>query len=317
MGGVKIIFSSENNFKNQTVKSITNNQSLKRLNIEDPLSFNFITESDIIIIHNSKNELITLKNNQNQQKRNNQQTTDLKNIKKLKDGTSVEVEGLVSILPGTFGSQYFYIHDQYENYNEIYGLKIYNYNKLFPDLKINDRVKVRGKLSITSGKITAFKIKTEQIEDIDIISSDNIFPSTTPENIKNFTSEQADNFKTVKGQITQKSGKQIYLDDGEGEILIDLKKGSGLTSKDLELGKIFSISGILAFTSSSSEDIKIIPTKKEDIKELEIATKTVITDNKKSDEKVLETKTIKNKALISYSIIIIITVSVFIIFRKK
>ena len=312
----KISFTSDNFLKN--------NEVLKRLNLKTPIKFDFVIEKEIIKIHNSKNDLIILKNyfnktsNDIDEKQNEYKIVDLKNVKKEKNGTMIEVEGIVSVLPGIIGSQYFFIHNKYDKDSEIYGLKIYNYNKLFPDMKINDKIKVKGELSISSNEIRLYKIKTKEINDIEIISSNNILPSISPEKINTFTFNQVDNLKTIEGQITQNSNKKIYLDDGQNEILIDLKDNIGLSKKELEIGKNFSITGLLAFVSSSSDDIKIIPLKKEDVKYLDNSKEIIIADEKNLNDDFWKTKKKKrNKTLLTYSLIIIMGVFVFIIFRKK
>jgi len=312
----EISFTSNNTLKN--------NEALKRLDLKTPIKFDFVIEKEIIKIHNSKNDLITLKNysdttsNDDNKKQNDYKIVDLKNVKKEKNGTMVEVEGIVSVMPGILGSQYFFIHNKYDKDSEIYGLKIYNYNKLFPDIKINDKVKIKGELSIISNEIKSYKIKTKEINDIEIISSNNILASSSSEKINTFTFNQTDNLKTIEGQITQNSNKKIYLDDGQNEILIDLKDNIGLSKKELEIGKKFSITGLLAFTSSSSDSIKIIPLKKEDVKCLDNSEEITIADEKNLNDDFWETKKKnRNKTLLIYLIIIIISIFIFIIFRKK
>ena len=312
----EISFTSNNTLKN--------NEALKRLDLKTPIKFDFVIEKEIIKIHNSKNDLITLKNysdttsNDDNKKQNDYKIVDLKNVKKEKNGTMVEVEGIVSVMPGILGSQYFFIHNKYDKDFEIYGLKIYNYNKLFPDIKINDKVKIKGELSIISNEIKSYKIKTKEINDIEIISSNNILASSSSEKINTFTFNQTDNLKTIEGQITQNSNKKIYLDDGQNEILIDLKDNIGLSKKELEIGKKFSITGLLAFTSSSSDSIKIIPLKKEDVKCLDNSEEITIADEKNLNDDFWETKKKnRNKTLLIYLIIIIISIFIFIIFRKK
>lgn len=323
-----ILYNSEQKISDEisliSDKALKNNEVLKRINLKIPIKFDFVIEKEIIKIHNSKNDLITLKNysdttsNDDNKKQNDYKIVDLKNVKKEKNGTIVEVEGIVSVVPGILGSQYFFIHDKYDKDPEIYGLKIYNYNKIFPDIKINDKIKVQGELTINSNDIKSYKIKTKEISDIEIISSNNTLPSSSPEKINTFKFNQADNLKTIEGQITQNSNKKIYLDDGQNEILIDLKDNIGLSKKELEIGKNFSITGLLAFVSSSSDDIKIIPLKKEDVRCLDNSEEIITADEKNLNDDFWKTKKKnRNKTLLTYVIIIIISIFIFIIFRKK
>jgi hypothetical protein len=334
-----ILYDADKNISDQILFSdltlLKNNQSLKRLNPDSQTNTAFIIEPDNIIIVNSKNEIITISNYQetttttdsknysqtDKTNSKNYQTVNLKNIKNLNNKSLVTVEGLVSVLPKVLGTQYFYIHDKYENDPNVYGLKIYNYNKLFPELKIGDRVQVQGEVAITENNKFSFKVKTKEIIDIKIISSANSLPTTTIEKINSFTNTQADNLKTVQGQITQNSNGEIYLNDGQDEILIKIKPGTKISGKKLVIGQNFLITGLLAFTSSSSlnqlipinsDNIKNLDTIEENDKNIETA------DSQALNEKFWKTNVQqRNKIILIYLIIFIVFTLIFIIFKKN
>lgn len=333
-----ILYDADKNISDQIIFDdlvlLKNNQSLKRSNPDSQIDTKFIIESNNITIVNSKNEIITISNYQetttstdsktysqtDKVNPKNYQTVSLKDIKKLSNKSLIMVEGLVSVLPKVLGAQYFYIHDKYENDPNIYGLKIYNYNKLFPELKIGDRVQIQGEVAVTENNKFSFKIKTKEITDIKIVSSANSLPTTTIENINNFTDTQADNLKTVQGQITQNSNGEIYLNDGQDEILIKIKPGTKISGKKLIVGQNFLITGLLAFTPSSSS-FQIIPINSDHIKNLD-------TGEDKKEAKTADSQTLndgfwktnnqqRNKIILTYLIIFIIFTLIFVIFKKK
>ncbi|HPT08278.1 MAG TPA: lamin tail domain-containing protein [bacterium] len=327
-----ILYDTDKNISDQILLNdlvlLKNNQSLKRASLDSQIDTNFVIESDNITIINSKNEIITISNYQevatstdttiNQSSSTDYQITNLKNIKNLPNKSLVIVEGLVSVLPGVLGTQYFYIHDKYDDDYNVYGLKIYNYNKLFPELKIGDQIQVQGEVAISSNNELSFKIKTKDISDIKIISNNNPLPTSTIENINSFTKTQADNLKTIQGQITQNSNGEIYLNDNQNEILIKIKTGTKISSKKLVVGQNFLISGLLAFASSSSLP-QIIPINLESIKNLDIIEENIeIADSQTLNNEFWETNTQKrNKIILIYLIIFIIFTAIFIFFKKK
>jgi len=244
------------------------NQILKRIkiDIDSPNnSVDFSLQKDYSEIKNSQGNIIKInlpkdsgdkKNNSKNNKKIISQTN-LKNIKNYKNGDTIIINGIVTVLPNILGSQYFYIHDQYENDSAIYGLQIYNYNKLFPNLKIGDKIEIIGELSITGVEpFLNYKIKTKKETDIKILSPNNSIPKPRLEKISQLQNNQLGQLKKIKGEITQNKTNQIYLDDGEQEILIEIKKNSGISSKILSEGKTFTITGILG---NKNKELKITP----------------------------------------------------------
>ncbi|HOZ53637.1 MAG TPA: lamin tail domain-containing protein [bacterium] len=250
------------------------NQILKRtiINIKSPNnSANFSIQKKYSEIRNSKGNIIKINlpedsNNKESPKEKDKETvhqTNLKDIKNYKNGDSIIISGIITVLPGTLGSQYFYIHDLYKDDSNIYGVQIYNYNKLFPELKIGDRIKIIGELSITGTKpYLNYKIKTKTESDIEILSSNNIIAKPQLEKISQFQKDQIGQLKKVEGEITQNKTNLIYLDDGEKEILIEIKKNTEISSKILSEGEKFSITGLLG---NKNEELKITPLNLSDI----------------------------------------------------
>lgn len=257
-------------------------QILKRIkiNINSPNnSTDFSLQKNYSEIKNSRGNNIKINlpkesNNKNDKAKSNDKTyqVSLKDIKNYTDGDTIIVDGLVTVLPNILGSQYFYIHDQYENDSAIYGLQIYNYNKLFPNLKIGDKIEIIGELSITGIEpFLNYKIKTKKETDIKILSPDNSIAKPQLEKISQLQNNQLGQLKKIKGEITQNKTNQIYLDDGEQEILIEIKKNSEISSKTLSEGKTFTITGLLG---NKNKELKITPLKLLDI-EGETITETI------------------------------------------
>ncbi len=323
----KLGYGEVSDFYSQPAVLPENNQILKRNNIElaNPNnSFDFIIEKENIVIHNSRSNTINIKNYQEkiigtETKKSSikaikiPQMSDLKNYKNLENGDLLIIEGIVSALPGTLGSQYFYIHLNYENDKNIYGLQVYNYNKKFPNLKTGDRIRVNGELIINKdGNIKNHKIKTKEIEDIIILSSGNKINLGEIEKIINFKNGDLGNVKKVQGIITQNKTNQIYLDDDD-EILIEIKKASGISSKTLREGQEFIISGILGHSSGK---LKLSLVSEEGIEPVGQNQEKPLGEVLSDEFWQLQSKN-QNRSLLKYLVIITIISVLYFIFHRK
>ncbi len=259
---------------------------------------NFEIKKGDIIIQNSVQDIITIKNT------NNNYFVELNKITSSKAKDLISTEGVVSVLPNIISSQYFYIHQKYENDENVYGLQIYNYHKDFPKIKIGDYIKVKGEISINQKG--EYRLKTKNKEDIEVLSSNNIVDSNKIEKIKDLSWNQLSFLKNIQGEIVQNKTNQIYLNDGSGEILIDVKKESGIDNKSLIESSSFLINGILHYRS---DELKIIALKAEKLK--------TINEKNKEDKQITEIKSESNKNKVGAYLIIIISMSTFYIFFHK
>jgi hypothetical protein len=307
-----------------------NNQILKRVktNLTSPNNLaDFLIEEKNIQLHNSSGNIITINNYQEEiistsspskskatkQSQKTIQNSDLKNYKKLSDGDLIIIEGIVSVLPGALGTQYFYIHNNYKDDTNVYGLQIYNYNKKFPELKVGDHLKVSGELVINeSGSVWNYKLKTKEVEDLKIISSAQEIVRGPIEKITNFQATDLGNLKKVQGEITQNKTNQIYLDDDQ-EIMIEIKKGSDISSEILKEGQEFIISGILGY---SSDQLKLTIIDEKDIEPLQKNDEKPLGEVLSDDFWQIEAENHRRKILQYLGLTIIISF-IFLIFRKK
>ena len=223
----------------------TNNQEIK-LDIKNNQVWHYNSKAITgdITLHNLKNQKINIT---------------LDSPISEKTSNNLIISGVVSVLPKTLGSQYFYIHNLDKNEKGISGLQIYNYQKKFPDLKLGDYIKVSGILStkeICPESISCpensnfYRLKTKEISDIQIISHHNFIPLPEIEKISNLKWNQIGQLKTISGKITQNKTKEIYLDDGESEMLIEIKEGTQISSKSLSENFSFTLTGILNYNNT-------------------------------------------------------------------
>lgn len=173
----------------------------------------------------------------------------LEEAKNLDNGDLVKVEGMVAVEPGILSSQIFYLN----------GMQIYCNKKDFPNLKIGGLVEVTGEISEASGEK---RIKIKNKDNIKILQRQS--PLSPKEIIIGELDESLKGFLVkVKGQLIEKSGANLYLDDGNEEIKIYLKALTGIKiPAELIEGDYLEVTG---FVSEAKSGWQILPRYQNDL----------------------------------------------------
>lgn len=199
--------------------------------------------------------------------------TTLEKISQCDVGDLLKVKGKVAVLPGVLGAQYFYIVGSP-------GLQIYNYKKEFPGLlKVGDYIEVAGELSEINGEA---RLKTKDLADIKILEHQTA-PTAKALSSDQFSEEYLGQLVSITGEVTDRKSSTVYLDDGNDEIEVYLKKATGIKPSSIEEGKIYTIAGIAAKTQSG---LKLMPRSNDDI---------VIQNQTAEDNKVLGEVAVSNE----------------------
>jgi DNA/RNA endonuclease YhcR with UshA esterase domain len=178
--------------------------------------------------------------------------TTLTDVRTFEPGDFVQVSGTVAVVPGTFGVQYFYILGSP-------GLQIYNSKKDFPPLALGDRVAIAGELSSSYGEL---RLKTKTAADISVIAT-----STLPEPAITETDKIGESMEgwlvRLQGEIVQKKGSSIWLDDGNGEVEIYIKQGTKIDKGTLNEGETATVIGIV---TQNNDSYRVLPRSTDDVK---------------------------------------------------
>ncbi len=167
--------------------------------------------------------------------------------KQLSKGDDVLIQGTVNVLPGIFGTQYFYIQD------ETSGIQIYSSQKEFPELVVGDVVQVTGKLSEANGEI---KINTTDISDIVIQNHED---TLTAIEVTDYAEDQLGMLVQTSGEVTEKSGSTIVFDTGWN---VYVKRSTGVSTTAFTEGEHVTVVGVL---TASDDGIRILPRGEVDI----------------------------------------------------
>ncbi len=137
----------------------------------------------------------------------------IQSAKKQTIGTLVRVRGMVTILPGMLGPQYFYIGDQND------GVQIYMSKKDFPKLSLGNFIEIQGVISESRGEK---RIKVMKKEDIQIaigLNNDSVLPLT----LDHFDDSAIGKFVQAQGEIFERTTKYLILSLGNGERKVNLR----------------------------------------------------------------------------------------------
>lgn len=172
-------------------------------------------------------------------------------------GKFLRLTGVVAVPPGVLGVQIFYLAGER-------NIQVYNYSKLFPELKIGDRIEVTGELTSSAGEA---RLKTKTAADIKILGEQE---PPAPEELacRDLSDEQVGKLVQLKGELTKKTGSTIYLDDSTDEAQVYLKPATGISIKSLNEGEELTVVGIVSKTASG---LRLLPRSLADIEQAQAA----------------------------------------------
>jgi len=179
--------------------------------------------------------------------------------KELEKGEEVIVKGFVAVEPAIFGVQYFYLFDGQA------GIKIYSYKKDFPQLKIGNYIKVKGKISESAGEK---KINISSEEDIKILSDQDNFPKAINLNLEEIDEKYFGSLVLLSGSILENSKTKMLLSAGEEEMEIYFKRGTSINGKDFQTNSQVEVLGILV-SYDNDLGFRLLPRVTSDIRVLE------------------------------------------------
>jgi len=177
--------------------------------------------------------------------------TTLENIRELAKGSYAKVEGTVAVKPGVFSTQYFYIVGSP-------GIQVYSNKKLFPALEVGDKISVAGELSESYGEL---RLKTKAAADIKKIATSTL-PAPQDFTAEEIGEETEAQLVRVSGEVVDKKGSSVWLDDGNGEAEVYFKQGAKINRENINEGDKISVIGIV---SQSNDKYRILPRSQQDI----------------------------------------------------
>lgn len=181
--------------------------------------------------------------------------TSLEEIRNQDLGDGVRITGQVIVEPGVLGSQIFYIADP----EACPGIQIYMYSKNFPELKLGDLVQVAGVLSESGGEK---RVKVSAKENIKILESKDA-PAPTPIKLSEVEEGLEGCLVSAAGELTEKSGSNLYFADDDGELKIYFKSTLSFPKPKIDIGDKIETVGIVSQTKTG---FRLLPRYETDLK---------------------------------------------------
>lgn len=173
-------------------------------------------------------------------------------------GDLVKVSGIVAVMPGVLGTQFFYIVDDNR------GVQIYMNKKDFPDFIVGDMLEVTGELGEIYGET---RIKVKNKDDIQKKGFEKI-PVARVIEIVEVGEANEGSLVEVSGEVTEIKGSYLYLDDGTEEVQIYFKTGAKIDKNIFKVGDLVSIKGLVHQTKSGYQ---ILPRFQMDLEKVGVA----------------------------------------------
>lgn len=163
------------------------------------------------------------------------------------------LKGTVAALPGTFSSQYFYLQS-----DSPLLYQVYNSRKLFPELRLGQKIIVSGELSTT---VQGPRLKTATAADVTVNGDGTAaeLPLSSAAELKNPPHPRV---ARIEGEITSKKSPRLIVTDQSGDTEVYLAKGSGLSVSAFEIGDLVTVSGL---TQPDGTSLRLMPRSSSDI----------------------------------------------------
>ncbi len=185
--------------------------------------------------------------------------TTLAGVRTRNVGDKVQTEGVVSVLPGVYGSQYFYLVDALKNEGEVSsGVQVYMYSREFPEVAIGDRVRLTGELVKSNGEL---RIKMTEAKDIQILSSGTV-PLPKEVEIAGIAEPYEGWLVSVTGEVTEVKSTHLYVDDGSEEIKVYFKQGAKINAKLYRVGDTVQVT---AQVNRTKTGYQLLPRSQDDL----------------------------------------------------
>ncbi|MEK9158468.1 MAG: lamin tail domain-containing protein [Patescibacteria group bacterium] len=176
-------------------------------------------------------------------------------VTKGSSGGRVCVRGNVSVLPGVFSSQTFYIFDSAEQS----GWPVYMFKKDFPPLTVGDLVEACGEFGSYQG-YERLKTKT-RFDFRPLAQNQKIEPLVF--GVGDITEENLFALVKISAEVLETGSGYFYLGDDEGEIKAQLKKNIDWKKGLLKAGEKAEVTGIIG---KSKNELVLWPLSAESIK---------------------------------------------------
>ncbi len=185
-------------------------------------------------------------------------------------GTRLVTEGIVSVIPGVLGKQFFYLAGS--------GIQVYLYSAEFPLLARGDRLRVEGELRESSGES---RLKVDEAAHMTLLEHGE---APQPHDVAAADIGEGTEgwLVRINGSVVEASSGEFTVADETAEVRVVVQPGTGIATS-AHVGDIVTVTGIVGQTRSG---YRLLPRDKADL-----VVRTASTSNTESNElSVLDTQ---------------------------
>jgi uncharacterized protein YdeI (BOF family) len=183
----------------------------------------------------------------------------------LADGSRVELEGQVTVLPNVFDDKQIYMEDA------TGGLLVYLRSGEWPPLSEGQWVRVRGRLGTLAGER---EIKLTRIDDISTLAPDEP-PRPAPISPGQVGEAYEGRLVTVTAPVVRYWGDTtLYLEDASGQAKVTVKQATGMRRPYVRIGALWAVTGIVSQSDDSAPydgGYRLLPRRPADLQALDPA----------------------------------------------
>ncbi|MCR4313921.1 MAG: lamin tail domain-containing protein [Candidatus Uhrbacteria bacterium] len=180
------------------------------------------------------------------------QSMTIAQAKEKADGQMIQLIGVVTAVPGTFGSQLFYLQD------ETGGIQVYLYSGDFPELALGDSIQVKGTLSTSRGER-----RVKLASATGVVSASGTFTSQPIELAVSAIDESFIGLlMKTQGQIQSIDTNKLLLEYAGATLTVYLKSNPVIDAQQFERGDKIELVGVL---TSYDGELRLRPRSVDDI----------------------------------------------------
>ncbi len=183
-------------------------------------------------------------------------TSGIAQMKTKADTAIVNVSGVVSVLPGVLGKQFFYIEDETD------GVQIYKNDAIFPDMQIGQRVQIKGELGSIG---LERRVKVTKEGSLDVLEVGTV-PTPSEKSITELTTASVGKLVRTSGSIVSRASDRILLEQDGHQLEVGISSYAQIDTSALKAGMRLQVTGILR---ASGSDVKLSPRAQTDLVILE------------------------------------------------
>lgn len=168
------------------------------------------------------------------------------------DGENVALKGIVTVTPGNFASQTFYLQD------DTGGIQIYLHSGAFPELDLSAVVVVMGEMSTSHGER---RVKLDTETDI-VLTNESHMVEAAEYQLTDIHELLVGSLIQTTGQVQSKTATKLVIEDSGSTLAVYLKNDPMIDPNKFERGDRIRIVGVL---TTYDGELRIRPRSEQDM----------------------------------------------------